>query len=424
MLSVALLAGACLVAAALYLNRPSSQLAEPEQPAITVDVAKVVLETVSIPVQAQGTVRPLQETILHAEVQGRVVEVSPAFNVGGFVSQGDVLLKIDPRDYQTSLLRARAAVKTAESNMAQEKGRAEVASREWKKLPANAQRSQAARDLYLRKPQLAQAEAQLLAAQADLDTARDNLERSEIKAPYDALIRGKHTELGQFVAPGTAVAEIFSVDYAEVRLPIPQSKLSYLELPGLSGYQGSATIDLYTDVAGTISHWTATLHRTEGVYDERSRVMYAVARIEDPYGLRPPHRSPLRVGTFVNANIDGKPFPELVRLPRYILRAGNYVWVIDDQQRLQNRRVTTLRAGDDEIYVASGLDSGELVSLTALDNSFAGVQVRIVATTPSSALPASGGGAEADESAAHTGQATPDLRVAAEPVPAAPVPTP
>ena len=230
------LAGAIGVTGLLYLNRPPSQIVEPEQKATSIDVAEVIKQSLRIPVQAQGTVTPLRQTSLLSEVQGRIVEVAQGFNVGGFVSEGDILLRIDPRDYQTSLLRAQAALESAESTLAQEKGRAEVALREWKKLPKGSQRSEEARDLYLRKPQLEQAEAQLLAATADLNTARDNLERTIIRAPYAALIRAKHAEVGQYVGAGTPLVDVFSIDYAEIRLPIPQTKLAYLELPGIEGY--------------------------------------------------------------------------------------------------------------------------------------------------------------------------------------------
>jgi RND family efflux transporter MFP subunit len=337
-------------------------------------------------VQAQGTVTPLQQTTILAEVKGRIIEVAKDFQVGGFVSRGDILLRIDPRDYQTSLMHAQAAVESARSVLVQEKGRAQVALREWEKLPRNSQRSEEARDLYLRKPQLDEAEAGFLAAQAELNTARDNLERTIIRAPYDALIRQKYTDLGQFVAAGSQLAEIFSVETAEVRLPIPQSKLDYLELPGLEGYENGSAIDLYTDVGGDIKHWSASLHRTEGVFDERSRALYTVARIEDPYGLRHPGQAPLRVGTFVNANIQGRELKDIAVLPRYVLRAGNYVWVIDDSMRLRNRQVTTLRTGSDRIYITSGLDEGDLVSLTSLDASFAGAEVKILSSTPSNQL--------------------------------------
>lgn len=372
-----MLAGACTVTLVMYLNRPPAEIQEPVYVPVTVDVAEVVKEDLSIPIQAQGTVSPLRETSILAEVKGRVVDVSPAFNVGGFVRKGDILLRIDDRDYRTNLLRAQAAVESAESNLAQEKGRAEVALREWQKLPKGSQRSQEAKDLYLRKPQLEQAEAQLLAAQADLDTARDNLDRTVIRAPYDAIIRAKHSELGQFVGGGSQLADIFSVEAAEIRLPIPQSRLEYLALPAIGEQAREADIDLYTDVGGVVKHWPARLVRTEGVFDERSRALYAVARVEDPYALDDSTREPLRIGTFVNANIQGRQLQDLVPLPRYVLRAGDLVWVVDEQQVLRNREVTLLRTGGDTIFVTNGLNDGDLVSLTTLDSSFDGSKVRI-----------------------------------------------
>ena len=381
-----MLVGATAISATMYFLRPPAEIAEPVYAAVTVDAAEVVKQNLRIQVQAQGTVTPQRETTILAEVKGRVIEMAQAFHVGGFVSRDDILLRIDPRDYQTSLLHAQAAVESAESVLVQEKGRAEVALREWEKLPRNSQRTEQARDLYLRKPQLEEAEARLKAAQADLNTARDNLERTIIRAPYAALIRSKNTDLGQFVGTGTPLADIFSVDIAEVRLPIPQSKLEYLELPGLEGYVNGSAIDLYTDVGGDIKHWSAQLHRTEGVFDERSRALYTVARIQDPYGLKNPGQDPLRIGTFVNANIEGRELRDVVVLPRYVLRAGSYVWVVDDTMHLRNRQVTSLRTGGDRVYISAGLNEGDLVSLTSLDASFAGAKVEILSSTPTNLL--------------------------------------
>jgi RND family efflux transporter MFP subunit len=385
-LSLILLGGAAIVSGALFLNRPSSAISEPVYVPITVDVAQAVKQTIRIPVVAQGTVSALQSTNIQAEVKGRVVELSPALNVGGFIAANEVMLRIDPRDYQTNLLRALAAVESAESSLAQERGRAQVAKREWEKLPQGSQRSQDAKDLYLRKPQLEQAEAQLLAARADHNTAKDNLDRTVIRSPYDAIIREKQTDLGQFVAAGSPLAAVFSVEYAEVRLPIPQSKLAYLDLPGLNGYEQGVSIDLHTNVAGDINHWQARLDRTEGVFDERSRALFTVARIEDPYGLKHPERGALRIGTFVNATIQGKAIEGLVRLPRYILRAGNNLWVVDTNNRLRNRQVTVLRTGGDQIYVSQGLQENDLVSLTTVDTSLDGAEVSIISRTPSNKL--------------------------------------
>ena len=385
LLSFAMLSIAVVLATVMYLNSPPSKLAEPKEHIVTVDAIEVVREDIYIPVQAQGTVTPVRQTSIISEVKGRIVEVSDNFNVGSFVREGDVLLRIDPRDYQTNLLRAQAALASTDSILAQEKGRAQVARQEWNKLPKGSQRSKEAKDLYLRVPQLELAKAQVLAANADLNTARDNLERTIITAPYDALIRNKQSDLGQFVSTGSALAELFSVDSAEVRLAIPQSKLAYLDLPGVEGYHSDESgVELYTDVAGEVTQWTATLERTEGVFDERSRVLYTVVRIDDPYGLKPDaHSPPLRIGTFVHASIRGKKLPGLVALPRYILRPGDLVWVIDEQMKLQNRKVTTLRTGGDKIYVSAGLDDGELVSLTSLDATQTGATVNVVSRRPS-----------------------------------------
>ena len=379
LLPLLLVCASVVVAVVLYISRPEPVTVVPGERAALVDVAEVVLQDLRIPIQAQGTVTPHRETILVSEVSGKIMSVSPSFHAGGFVAAGDVLVKIDDRDYQANLLRAKAAVESAESALAQEKGRAEVAYNEWKKLPKNAQRSQDATDLYLRKPQLEQAEAQLLSAEADLSKARDDLERTIIRAPYDSLIKEKRADLGQYVSPTTPLAAVFAVDYAEVRLAIPQSKLSYLDLPGVRGFDSTNAplVDLYTDVSGEVNHWPARLYRTEGVFDERSRVLFAVARVDDPYALRVGDSKPLRVGTFVKANILGSEMHDLVVLPRYVLRAGDMLWVVDEELTLRNRKVKTLRTEGEEIYVSAGLQQGDLVSLTTVSDTIPGMRVRI-----------------------------------------------
>jgi len=370
---------AIVIAMLLIMSRPATVIAPAEPVVAIVDVAEVHLQDLRIPVQAQGSVSPHRDTTLVSEVGGMILDVSPSFNAGGFVAAGDILVQIDKRDYEAALLRARAAVETAESNLAQERGRAEVAFKEWQRQSKDIQRSEDARALYLRKPQLEQAEAQLLSAQADLRKSQDDLDRTSIRAPYDALIQEKRSDLGQFVSPGTPIARIFAVDFAEVRLAIPQSKLPYLELPGVTGYDKGQQplVDLYTDVSGVITHWTGRLDRTEAAIDERSRVLFTVARVDDPYAIQVGDAEPLRVGTFVKANITGREMNDLTVLPRYVLRAGNQLWVVDEQMTLRNRQVTTLRTEGEEIYVTSGLQNGDLVSLTTLSDALPGMRVRI-----------------------------------------------
>lgn len=368
-----------IIAGIMVANRPPQVLAPAVDRSPLVDVAEVHLQDLRIPILAQGTVTPHRDTTVVSEVGGKIIDVSANFNAGGYVAAGDVLVRIDDRDYQANLLRAKASVKTAESNLAQEKGRVEVARREWARLPKTTNRSEAGKALYLRKPQLEQATAQLLSAQADLRKTEDDLERTIIRAPYDGLIQEKRSDLGQYVTPGTAVARVFSVDFAEVRLALPQSRLSYLDLPGVKGYdpEDAPPVDLYTDVSGQITHWSAKLHRTEAALDERSRVLFTVARLEDPYAIAGGDAAPLRVGTFVKANILGREMNNIVLLPRHVLRAGNQLWIVDAQLKLRNREVHTLRTEGDEVYVTSGLQEGDLVALSTINDALPGMKVRI-----------------------------------------------
>ena len=178
LLPILLIAGSLVIAVVLIASRPENKLQPAVPRSALIDVAEVRLQDLRIPIQAQGTVTPHRDTTLVSQVGGQIVDVSPSFHAGGYVAAGEMMLQIDDRDYQAALLRARSAVATAKSNLAQEKGRAEVARREWERLDNRGSRSQEGKDLYLRKPQLEQAQAQLLSAQADLQKAQDDLERT------------------------------------------------------------------------------------------------------------------------------------------------------------------------------------------------------------------------------------------------------
>ena len=388
-----LIALAVLLSIIMTVTRPDNIKIEMPERTLIVDAAEVVQQDLRIPIQAQGTVSPHRETSIVSEVGGKVIEVSSSFYAGGYVAKGDILLQIDDVEHQANLSRAEAAVASAQSSLAQEQGKAEVAKLEFSKIK-NKHRSAASRDLYLRLPQLKQAQAQLLSAQADLRNAQHNLERTVVRAPYDSLIKEKQSDLGSYLSPGSPIVRLFSTDFAEVRLAIPQSKLAYLELPHLSqsGDNTALSVDLYTGVKGQQQQWTASLHRSEGVYDERSRVLFVVARIDDPYRLNEANlkpnstdinetqRPPLRMGAFVTAEIKGRLLKELVVLPRNVLRTGDYVWVIDQHNALRNRKITTLRTQGENIYVTAGLNKGDRVCLTPVGNVVAGSAVSVGST--------------------------------------------
>ncbi|MFT5033900.1 MAG: RND family efflux transporter MFP subunit, partial [Bacteroidia bacterium] len=350
----AILGVASATAVALYWQRPEPVKIEIVAKPLLIDVAEVVKQNLPISISSQGIVSPRTQTTLIAEVSGRVVQVSPQFKSGGFFTAGEILLQIDDRDYKAELKRTESAVASARSNLALEKGRAQVAYSDWLKYSKGVTRNAEADALAKRKPQLTEVQAQLDSAEADLARARDNLDRTTIRLPYTGMVRSKDADIGQYVSVGTQLGTAFAIDRVEVRLPLPDDRLSYLNLPTLNQAEDerqTIQVSLSSRQGDSTYEWQAELVRTEGVLDERSRVLFAVAEVVDPYGVNTRRDAPLRVGTFVQANISGKTMSNIVVLPRHVLRTGNQVWVVDGNNRLVNRVIGLLRNEGDLVYI-------------------------------------------------------------------------
>jgi len=360
-------------------KRPERKESGP--PALVVDAVPARVESLNLSVYSQGAVEPRTETTLVAEVSGQVVSVSANFIAGGFFRKGEVLLQIDPSDYETALLRAEATLAAREAQRADQQARSEQALKDWNNLGREGEPS----DLVLRKPQLAEARAAVQAAEAELQQARRNLERTRIKVPYDGLVRSKQVDVGQFVAPGTPLAVTFAVDYAEIRLPLSTNDLAYLDLPSATRLDQAqrVPVTLSADTASGRRQWQAEIVRTEGVVDERSRVVYAVAEVPDPYGVLGRNTQPeLKMGTFVRAEIEGRRADDVVVLPRSVLQDGNTVLVADAERKLEIRPVEVLRSEPKTVYISDGLADGEWVVTTSFDAPIPGTQLSIIGEAP------------------------------------------
>jgi len=379
------------VAIMLRAGRPDAEQNEPQQLSVVVDAITVNVQDAYISVSSQGTVAPRTQTNLVSEVAGRVVEVSPSFVTGGFFNEGDVLIKLDDQNYRAAVSRAQASVASAKSLLEQEKGQADVTQREWDRMSADQQSRIRAKELYLRKPQLQEAVARLESAQADLDQAVADLNKTTIIAPYNGLVSSKNTDIGQYVTTGASIAETFAVDYAEVRLPIPETKIAFLDLPSHTSNLTSADnmesapeVDLVSRIGNQDYHWTGKLSRTEGVLDTRTRVLFSVVQIADPYNLNSRNSGnnewndePLRIGTYVNATIRGRMLEDVIVLPRYTLQANSIIWTADAEGRLRPKTVEVLTINGDDVYISSGLENGDRVILTRLENPLNGSPVQI-----------------------------------------------
>ncbi|MEE8584335.1 MAG: efflux RND transporter periplasmic adaptor subunit [Acidobacteriota bacterium] len=361
----------------LVQTRPPVETKPPEVILPLVRTQTAVPQSVQFKVQAQGTVAPRTESALVSEVAGRVIEVSPSLADGAFFEAGDLLLRIEPHDFELTVVRTRAEVARAEHRLEIEKAEAEVARREWESLGGGEKPS----PLVLRQPQLAEARAALASAQAVLKQAQRNLERTVLRAPYAGRVRQKSVDVGQYVTVGSALARLYSVDYAEVRLPIPDRQLAFVRLPfeyrNDSQPKAGPRVRLSAEFAGKRHHWWGRIVRTEGEIDPQSRMIHAVAQVEDPYGRQgPAGRPPLAVGLFVQAEIYGKQADGVFILPRAALRGPGRMIVVDSDNRLRFRQVEVLRSQGEQVIISSGLEEGERVLLSPLDTAVEGMRVR------------------------------------------------
>ena len=326
-----------------------------------VDVLVLETMTANFHVRSQGTIQPRTETILSAEVSGTVSSISPKFIAGGVFKTNEVLMRIDPTNYKVALDQAEALVMQRQ-----------IEYDGAKKLKSQGYRAEA---------EYASAVAALATAKAEQVRAQRNLERTFIRLPYAGIVRSKDSDLGQFVSPGTRLGVTFATDFAEVRLPLTDLDLAFVTLPNAADVAESGGADgpdvvLSAVRKGRPTEWLAKIVRTEGVVDEKSRVTYAVARIDDPYHLHSDGPA-LPIGTFVSAEIQGTVADNVVRIPRSVMRGSDTIVLVDDQETLRIRQVDVIRSDANYVYVAGTALAGARVVLTALETPVNGSAVRI-----------------------------------------------
>lgn len=379
-LPILLVAIAAFGARQLAASRPAPQTQRAEPPVPVVRSQSVEFVDEQLIVESQGTVAPRTESLLASEVAGRVVWVSPDFVSGGFFEADAPLLRVDAHDYQQALIGAEADVSASQLRLAQEEAEAELARLEWQQLGQGE-----AAELTLHVPQLANAHAAVRAAEANLEQAKRNLQRTELRAPYAGRVRSKNVDVGQYVRPGDELAVLYAIDYAEVRLPLPDDDLAFVDLPVV--YRGEQAVrgprvTLLAQFAGQSWQWHGRIVRTEGEIDPDSRMVNAIAQVQNPYqrgtgaNIR---RPPLAAGMYVQARIHGRVAEQVAVIPRAALLADGRVLVIDADDRLRFREVEILRATRDQVLVGQGLANGERVCVSNLDTVTDGMRVRVAA---------------------------------------------
>jgi RND family efflux transporter MFP subunit len=332
-------------------------------------------ETVQLSVLTYGSVLPRTESELIPEVSGRVIKISPSMVSGGFIRKGEILLEIDPLDYEVALEQARASLAAAKSELSN----AKKAHERLLDLAKQQSASQSQQDDALNRLRFRQ--ASIREAAARLSRAERDISRTKIKAPYDGRVRSKRVDFGQFVNRGAPIASLYATDFAEVRLPLHDEELAHLDLP-LAGQESpnQPTAILRARFAGANHTWEGKIVRTEGELDPKTRMINVVAQVEAPYE-RSGNRPPLAIGLFVEAEIIGNTVDNVYIVPRSALQANEQIYVLSSEYRLQFRDVNILRTVEEDVYITSGFKSGETICLSTISNAVEGMLVEPVTET-------------------------------------------
>ena len=368
--AIVVAAGVAL-AIAIVATGPEVEVQQAVARVPVVETQRARSETIRMSVTAHGAVVPKTESNLVAEVSGRVVSVAPAMVSGGFFEKGDVLVQIERLDYEVALEQARANLASRESEL----DNAEKAYERRRELTESDSISQSQHDDALNR--LALARASLRTALARLTRAERDLERTRLVAPYDGRVRSERVDEGQFVNRGESVAALYSIDYAEVRLPVRDEELAFLPLSiGRAVADGEATtpVVLRASFAGRDQAWHAKIVRTEGELDPQTRMVNLIAQVEAPYD-QPGDSPPLTVGLFVEAEIVGSEFQGIVKVPRSAMMGGDRVRVVTPDNRLEFRPVEVLRRTGDAIFLSGGIRDGESICLSELPSETEGQRV-------------------------------------------------
>jgi len=355
----------------LMATGPEATLRSPIPALPVVETHIVQPQNYQVLLRTQGTVTPRTQSTLIPEVAGRIVSISTRFRNGGSFSAGETLLVIAPTDYENAIIIARADLARAHLALEQKKALARNALNDWKKLG----RTEQPTDLTLYKPQVASARADMAAAEAHLQQAETNLARTRIRAPYAGRVLEKKVDVGQYVAPGTVAATIYAMDAAEVRLPLTDSQLAFVDLPGF-GEQNSkhqAAVTLRHRVGNRVHQWQGRLVRTDGAIDTASRQLFVVAQIDNPFQYKKQYQKqsngnvpPLNIGQFVEADIQGQQLQDVFVLPRSAVEIGDTVLMVKKDGRIERRAVQVVLRRGEQVIVSAGLQAGERISLTPM----------------------------------------------------------
>jgi RND family efflux transporter MFP subunit len=360
---------------ALGATKPVPEKKDDSLRLVSLYVDEVFTDTSNISVLTQGEARPKTEIDLVPQVSGRITFVAEEFAEGAEFQPNATLLKIEDAEYRMAVVRAEARVAEAETGLQRELATAKLKQEQW----ADKRNAGTPTPFALNEPQVAEARAKIRSAEAELNDAKLNLARTEIKVPFLGRVMEKSVGVGQYINAGTKLGRVFSTDRIEIRLPLTDAQMVELDLPmGFMATAENAPPVKLSAFVGNAEHiWKGRIVRTQAAVDQQTRLVYAIAEVTDPYGLGVDETSmPLAVGLFVTAEIASNRSQDVFVIPRLALRNADKVYVINDEEKLEIRTVDILSTSEERVLLTAGVENGERVVTSTIPSAVNGMQVK------------------------------------------------
>ena len=374
-----LLAGGTITTLIFFTEPSASRSGAMKETAMLVDVITVERDTVQPTIEAMGTVRPAQDIVLSPRVGGEIIRRSEAFTPGGYVQEGETLLQIDPSDYENALQQRQSELRQATSDLKIEMGRQDVAQKDYQLLGDTLTESN--RALVLREPQLNAARSQVESARAAVEQAELNLQRTTIRAPFDAHILSRNVNIGSQVAPGDNLGRLVGLDTYWVEATVPLAKLRRLSVPA-DGEPSSRVRVRNRTAWEDDAYREGRLTKVVGALENQTRMARVLITVPDPQSYQPENadRPRMIIGSYVEAQIEAQQLNNVIRLNRDYIRDGETVWVMEDGQ-LRIRDIEIVFRDPQYAYIESGLEAQDRVVTTNLSTVTDGAPLRLEGST-------------------------------------------
>jgi len=386
LLPVVLVAIGAVIAMWLMQSGPKAKPRQKTRNAVAVDVRPVEFGPQTTTISIMGTVRPKNEVILKPEVSGKITSISEKLVPGGYFNKDEVLLTIEPNDYQLAVQQLASEVARAEADLRIELGRQRVALKEYELLGEKV--SDEERDLMLRIPQLESSKASLEEVKIRLEQALLDLERTTVRAPFNSVLITREVNLGTSVTPSTTLATLVDSDTYWVEAPIAASQVKWIKV----GQQGSA-VRIYDSAS-----WGSGLYRQgraagmAATVETQGRMVELLVEVADPLALtkHSEGQPKLLLGSYVQVKIEGAALPRAAMIERDLIRDGDRVWIMDDQGNLDIRPVEIAFRARDHVLITGGINAEEKLVTSNLPSPVQGMTLRIMGEedkTPTSGSP-------------------------------------